>query len=72
MPEDRVTYKGQEYYKGTDGRIREIRKITLEEKVKRSQANRRIIKTFGLQRQQLEMMEAKFSFQIESISQMQY
>ena len=48
MPEDRVTYKGQEYYKGTDGRIREIRKITLEEKVKRSQANRRIIKTFGL------------------------
>ena len=40
MPEDRVTYKGKEYFKGTDGRIRIVRERTLEEKVKQSQANR--------------------------------
>ena len=40
MPEERVTYKGQEYYKGSDGRIRAIQEVTLEDKVKRSQAGR--------------------------------
>ena len=41
-----VEYKGKKYYKGTDGRLREVREKTLEEKVKQSQ-QRRGSKGFG-------------------------
>ena len=35
-----VEYKGKKYFKGTDGRPREVREKTLEEKVKQSQQKR--------------------------------
>ena len=35
-----VEYKGKKYFKGTDGRPREVREKTLEEKVKQSQQRR--------------------------------
>jgi hypothetical protein len=45
LSEEKVTYKGKEYYKGSDGRIRVVRQKTLEEKVKQSQNRRN--KSFG-------------------------
>jgi len=48
LPEDRVIYKGKEYYKGSDGRIRVVRERTLEDKVKQSKQRRDRQKSFGV------------------------